>query len=215
MLRWPPGDAKVAGDVPQRGLWCGSEENIWKLCEHVKHSSPHLLPHCFPVFISNPREMVTGAVLGGNQGDGNWGSVGGSTREMFPQYERSCWQDYHVILVYHSPQEALVYDLDTELSFPSPLSHYCRAALRNNLKPQFHRWFRVIPAEVFLSTFASDRSRMKSPDGTWLKPPPPYPCLSTPESTNNLEDFISMDPGRGPGQVLSQDGLMRRFSSST
>ncbi|UYV62267.1 WDYHV1 [Cordylochernes scorpioides] len=50
------------------GLWCGSEENIWKLCEHVKHSSPHLLPHCFPVFISNPREMVTGAVLGGQPG---------------------------------------------------------------------------------------------------------------------------------------------------
>jgi hypothetical protein len=41
------------------------------------------------------------------------------------------------------------------------------------------RQFRVIPADEFLSTFASDRSHMLDEDGKWLKTPPSYPCLQT------------------------------------
>lgn len=36
------------------------------------------------------------------------------------------------------------------------------------------RFFRVIPAEVYLTTFSSDRRHMRRPDGTWIKPPPSY-----------------------------------------
>lgn len=36
------------------------------------------------------------------------------------------------------------------------------------------RFFRVIPAEQYLAEFSSDRRHMRRPDGTWIKPPPPY-----------------------------------------
>ena len=52
----------------------------------------------------------------------------------------------------------------------------------------------------FLQKFASDRRHMKKSDGTWMKPPPNYPCISTTEATHNLDEFISMEqnsPGLG------------------
>lgn len=39
--------------------------------------------------------------------------------------------------------------------------------------------FRVIPAEEFLQTFASDRSHMLTPEGQWMSPPPIYPPIKT------------------------------------
>lgn len=39
--------------------------------------------------------------------------------------------------------------------------------------------FRVIPAEEFLQTFASDRSHMLTPEGHWMSPPPIYPPIKT------------------------------------
>ncbi|KOB65718.1 Protein N-terminal glutamine amidohydrolase, partial [Operophtera brumata] len=39
-------------------------------------------------------------------------------------------------------------------------------------------FFRVVPAKQFLQHFASDRRHMKRPDGSWIKPPPPYPAIS-------------------------------------
>lgn len=39
--------------------------------------------------------------------------------------------------------------------------------------------FRVIPAEEFLQTFASDRSHMLTPEGHWMSPPPTYPPIKT------------------------------------
>jgi hypothetical protein len=42
------------------------------------------------------------------------------------------------------------------------------------------RYFRVIPASVFLQHFASDRRHMKRADGSWIKPPPDYPPITTP-----------------------------------
>lgn len=43
----------------------------------------------------------------------------------------------------------------------------------------FSRFFRVVPAKQFLQHFASDRRHMKRPDGSWIKPPPPYTAIST------------------------------------
>lgn len=43
----------------------------------------------------------------------------------------------------------------------------------------FCRYFRVVPAPVYLQNFASDRSHMKRPDGTWIKPPPDYACIKS------------------------------------
>ena len=41
------------------------------------------------------------------------------------------------------------------------------------------RKLRVVPADSFLLNFASDRSHMKNPDGSWKMPPPPYPPIHT------------------------------------
>ena len=73
---------------------------------------------------------------------------------------------------------------------------------------------------------------MRKSDGSWLKPPPPYPCIQVrhlwnhpsiqlsfhpfihrfiqgekdkEENEHNLEDFISMEPGEGRfGEVWDQ-----------
>lgn len=42
-----------------------------------------------------------------------------------------------------------------------------------------NRKFRVVPADSFLLNFASDRSHMRNPDGSWKMPPPLYPPIHT------------------------------------
>ena len=74
------------------------------------------------------------------------------------------------------------------------------------------RYFRVIPAEQYLTTFASDRTHMIK-DGKWLKPPPNYPAIFTALSQNNLNDFISMSSSHEvPGRILNYRDFVRQFS---
>lgn len=53
---------------------------------------------------------------------------------------------------------------------------------------------------------------MKRPDGTWIKEPPPYPCFRTASSVNNLDEFLSMQPG-GIGEVLNFRQFNARFGN--
>ena len=87
--------------------------------------------------------------------------------------------DYHVILIYKPDERCLVFDLDSDLPFPTYFHKYVTETFRTDaiLNPEYHRFFRVVPAPLFLQTFASDRRHMKKPDGSWMKPPPPYPCI--------------------------------------
>uniref|UniRef100_A0A3Q2R378 Protein N-terminal glutamine amidohydrolase n=1 Tax=Fundulus heteroclitus TaxID=8078 RepID=A0A3Q2R378_FUNHE len=125
--------------------------------------------------------------------------------------------DYHVILLQVRPQsESLVYDLDSELSFPCSLRLYGAMAFRSDrhIRPEYHRKLRVIPAESFMLNFASDRSHMRNPDGTWKMPPPPYPALQTAECQMNLDDFISMNPAVGWGTVYSLDQFLHTYTGN-
>lgn len=109
-------------------------------------------------------------------------------------------QDYHVIFMYHpEPEKCLVYDLDSELPFPTYVHKYVTETFRTDhiLKSDYFRlvcnnflgiqsffkftfrYFRVIAASDFLRDFASDRRHMKRPDGSWIKPPPNYPAITT------------------------------------
>ncbi|KAL2308683.1 hypothetical protein Nmel_001742 [Mimus melanotis] len=91
-------------------------------------------------------------------------------------------QDYHVILLHvSSGEQNFIYDLDTVLPFPCPFDVYSVEAFRldDTLRPEFHRKIRMIRADLYLKTFASDRSHMKDANGKWQKPPPPYPCIET------------------------------------
>lgn len=44
----------------------------------------------------------------------------------------------------------------------------------------YFRLFRVVSAEKFLESFASDRRHMRRPDDTWIKPPPNYEPIQIP-----------------------------------
>lgn len=176
---------------------CYCEENVWKLCEHVQRTSPPELVHCYCVFISNENKQIP-----------LW-------------YQKSSWRpdgivtwDYHVIFLYKHDDVSLVFDLDSKLPFPCQFTEYAAKGIRPNvtLRKQFHRKFRVIPASLFLSTFACDRSHMLDANKDWMSEPPPYPCISTQDSTNNIHDFISMDTGVGVGTVLDFEGLTEKFS---
>lgn len=130
-----------------------------------------------------------------------------------------CW-DYHVILIHHHMDAvAFVYDLDTALPFPCDFDTYFDNALLDNRllsSEEYYRSYRVIGARHFLDTFASDRSHMRRPDGTWSMPAPAYDPISTAECTNNLDAFISMeaDGDQRYGAVLDGDSFRQRFSAA-
>ncbi|XP_060596139.1 protein N-terminal glutamine amidohydrolase-like [Ruditapes philippinarum] len=166
---------------------CYCEENVWKLANEVKEKHSKELGNCFCVFISNESQSIP-----------LW--------EQAPSQREDglvIW-DYHVIFLHKAQDGSYIYDLDTKLDFPCMFSHYIDRGIQScdKFKKEFHRQFRVIPADEFLSTFASDRSHMLDEDGKWLKTPPSYPCIQTKDAINNIKDFISMDPEVGVGKIM-------------
>ncbi|KAI0654743.1 N-terminal glutamine amidase-domain-containing protein [Cubamyces menziesii] len=136
--------------------------------------------------------------------------------------------------------EAWVYDFDTTLvPVPCPWRDYVAGTfpyafdrrLADQIDERFHSLFRVIPADVYLDHFASDRSHMDEadeaiPEGPrYSMPPPPYPPLRGTKAralgvTNNLmASFVSMSLSHLPsalsktlaegyGQVMDLDGFV-------
>lgn len=140
-------------------------------------------------------------------------------------------QDYHVIFLHHGKAGCLVYDLDTTLPFPCAFDEYQSQTFKKDeiLNPKFrryilppsycwkifindilYRYFRVVSAQEYLQTFASDRRHMKKL-GLWIKPPPSYDPIKTPESNHNLDKFICMNSNEGPGKVMSCKQFVERF----
>ncbi|XP_066530082.1 protein N-terminal glutamine amidohydrolase isoform X2 [Hoplias malabaricus] len=164
---------------------CYCEENVWKLCEYIKHQQTCPMDEV-PIW---KQKSCKGA-------------------------EPVIW-DYHVVLLHFNKQgQGFVYDLDTILPFPCLFDTYSREAFQSDLflKPQFRRKLRVIPAATFLKKFASDRSHMKHSNGAWRMPPPSYPCIETTESKMNLDDFISMDANIGCGKVYTLSDFVQHFT---
>lgn len=178
---------------------CYCEENVWKLCEQIKVEKEQTLNEYYAVFISNDKRQVP-----------LW--MQKSAKDPLAPV---VW-DYHVILLRRMEDKCLIYDLDSILPFPCPFEQYTQQALQNErqLKKKFHRKFRVIPAEVFLGTFASDRSHMKKPNGEWIKTPPPYAPIRTTDNTMNLQEFIDMTNEEGEGQVMDYKTFIKSFSST-
>ena len=56
-----------------------------------------------------------------------------------------------------------MYDLDSELPFPTYFHKYVTETFRTDaiLNTEYHRQFRVVPAQIFLETFSSDRRHMR------------------------------------------------------
>ncbi|XP_026205659.1 protein N-terminal glutamine amidohydrolase isoform X2 [Anabas testudineus] len=179
---------------------CYCEENVWKLCDFVRTQGTAPLEQLFVVFISNENRMVPLWKQKSGRGD-----------------QPVIW-DYHVVLLQVGLQpDSLIYDLDSVLSFPCSLKLYAAQALRSdlNIRPEYHRKLRVVPADSFLLNFASDRSHMKNSDGSWRMPPPLYLPIHSAGSRMNLDDFISMDPAVGWGTVFNLDQFLQSFVGSS
>ncbi|XP_071594412.1 protein N-terminal glutamine amidohydrolase isoform X2 [Heliangelus exortis] len=150
---------------------CYCEENVWKLCDYIRSQGQYPLEEFYAVFISNDRRMIPLWKQKSGHGD-----------------QPVVW-DYHVILLHvSSGEQNFIYDLDTVLPFPCPFDMYSVEAFRSDdsLHPEFHRKIRMIRADLYLKTFASDRSHMKDANGKWQKPPPSYPCIETAEQLLSL-----------------------------
>ncbi|KAM7176208.1 protein N-terminal glutamine amidohydrolase [Macrochelys suwanniensis] len=175
---------------------CYCEENVWKLCEYIRSYNQYPLEEFYAVFISNERRMIP-----------LWKQQSGCGDEPV------VW-DYHVILLHvSSGDQNFIYDLDTVLPFPCPFDTYIEEAFKSDdiLLPGFRRKMRLIRADLYLKTFASDRSHMKDANGHWQKPPPSYPCIETADSKMNLDDFISMNPKVGWGSVVLLPDFVDRY----
>ncbi|XP_074841723.1 protein N-terminal glutamine amidohydrolase isoform X2 [Carettochelys insculpta] len=176
---------------------CYCEENVWKLCEYIRSYDQYPLEEFYAVFISNERKMIPLWKQQSGRGD-----------------EPVIW-DYHVVLLHvSSGDQNFIYDLDTVLPFPCPFHTYIEEAFKSDdvLLPEFRRKVRLVRADLFLKTFASDRSHMKDASGCWQKPPPSYPCIETEDTKMNLDDFISMNPMVGWGSVFLLPDFVDRYS---
>lgn len=115
--------------------------------------------------------------------------------------------DYHVVLV----EGGNVVDLDTKIEGgPSlPLARWLDGSFRAAPEPLAPR-FRVVPAEKFLETFASDRSHMHDRGGRALHPFPEWPAIRCALGTHTLPRFLDLDDDIA-GEWLDLDALRRRF----
>lgn len=143
-------------DLPHQPFWC--EENIWHLCAH-------------PAPGAGPRSVL---VLSGADGHvACWAQRAG------PPDGPILW-DYHVVLAARDAEGWAVWDLDTRLGCPAPLARWlagtfpAAARVPSGLRPRFA----VVPADAYRAGFASDRAHMRTPDGGWQQPPPPWPAIA-------------------------------------
>ncbi|RLB65761.1 MAG: hypothetical protein DRI90_01165 [Deltaproteobacteria bacterium] len=172
---------------------CYCEENVWWLCQHQSFADLER----WVVFISNPARQC---IL--------------LEQRASPASRAVIW-DYHVILLACGEAQLEVWDLDTQLGVPVPLVSYL-AQTFPPLPPggaAFMPLFRVVPVGDFLTTFATDRSHMLAPDGSWLAPPPPWTAPAADGQEANLMRFVDMGDDVA-GDVVDLAGLLRRFAGA-
>jgi len=173
------------------------EENVWRMCDQISKCQPDILSEYYAVFISNKNKQVP-----------LW-----MQKQTKDPLTPVVW-DYHVVLM-QKPKEGspLVYDLDSLMAFPCQLKQYLQQAIQSekNMKKEYHRKFRIIEADDFLSSFASDRSHMLKSNGEYVQPPPNHPAIRTDDELMNLDDFIDMTPIIGKGKVKDIKGLVKYF----
>lgn len=165
------------------------EENVWHLCRAAELASRRPAA----LFISNAARCCP-----------LW-----AQRQAAAPGEPVTW-DYHVVLLAHGPPE--IFDLDSALPFPTDALTYLRATFPHagRLPPHAEPCFRWVPAETLRDRFASDRSHMRRPDGSWQSPPPPWPAIATSTQTRNLRSFVDMTAA-APGERLDLAALTARI----
>ncbi|XP_057488033.1 protein N-terminal glutamine amidohydrolase-like [Actinidia eriantha] len=106
--------------------------------------------------------------------------------------------DYHAICIQRKKEghsSPVVWDLDSSLPFPSPLTSYVSETIRPSFQlfSDFQRFFRVVHAPIFLRSFASDRRHMKDSVGNWTAVPPAYEAIVAEDGTvHNLNEYMEI-----------------------
>lgn len=124
---------------------------------------------------------------------------------------KAVFWDYHVIMMSGMGRAAMIWDLDTRLDFPCPAIDYLARTFPADTPVEFRPLFRIISAEAYLAGFSSDRRHMRKEDGSWLKPPPAWPCLrgSGAASPHELERLLDLDYPRWGADIDIASAFMR------
>lgn len=147
-------------------FWC--EENIWHLADD-------------PAVGPGERWVV---VLTGASGH-----VACWNQRAADPGEPVLW-DYHVVLAVRSGDGMRIWDLDTRLDCPSPAAAWIAGTFPEPLhvRPAFRPRLQWSPADEFRRAFTSDRSHMRTADGGWQQPPPPWPAIVGGDTS--LADYV-------------------------
>ena len=179
---------------------CYCEENVYQICKNVANGNAQSSKESYAVFISSPKRVVPIWKQKACKDPGSY----------------VAW-DYHVIFIQKDSQteQFYVYDLDTVLPFPTTFKDYFEASFLpvQTCPPHIniHQWFRIVSAKHFVKSFASDRHHMLNSDGlSYQMPPPEYPCISTANSTHNLDKFWQCDKS----DITPSDTFNGIFTSS-
>jgi len=162
------------------------EENVWRLLARKELAG---LP-AWAVLVASPgRDVVLMRQRAGRLLDGlvHW--------------------DYHVFAIADDRTEGYaILDLDTDLPFPCRVPQYLEGTFPAQEMPSRSvPYLRLIESAEYLAAFASDRAHMRRPDGSWIAPPPPWPCIGEGRA-NVLQAWIDMGR-RHPGRVLDVAAL--------
>jgi protein N-terminal glutamine amidohydrolase len=156
------------------------EENVWQLCAE-------------PQVEGSPKAALV---------------ISNTLRQVAVAHQRAArdpslvvvW-DYHVVLAAHAEAGWVIWDVDSTLGLPVPLSLYLRASFgypEGFAEPHAAR-FRIIEASRYRATLATDRSHMRAASGQLRAPAPPWPPIG--EGTN-LMRLVDMDDDL-VGEVVS------------
>jgi protein N-terminal glutamine amidohydrolase len=104
--------------------------------------------------------------------------------------------DYHVVLLARAePGDWKVWDLDTRLGLPVTVDEWLGRTFRplpaglTGYAPRF----RIVEGEAYRAEFSSDRAHMRSDDGAWTQPPPPWPPIERPGTSSFLRWTVMAD----------------------
>jgi hypothetical protein len=166
------------------------EENVHHLCSDARIEGRRKLV----AFVSNARRAVA-----------LW------AQRAAPFVGQPVVWDYHVLLFAERGRAWEAYDLDSTLGCPVAAAAYLDGTFPAGAPPGLGPRFRVIDATEFVRVFASDRSHMRRPDGTFTEPPPPWPPIrGAPGAESNLERFVDVTRPFA-GELLDLEELRARL----
>nr|CAG4635687.1 EOG090X0C0Q [Artemia franciscana] len=156
-----------------RTAYCFNEENVWHLCSWVRTHRPEEISRCSAVFISNSKKQIP-----------LWRQRAGRGEERLV-----IW-DYHVVFLHQFGDKCLVYDLDSELPFPTFFPKYVTETFRTDqiLDATYHR---RVPLPQYLALLVSTESHVLR-NGSKRKLIPQYSSITILTAPFRINWFLNV-----------------------